>query len=46
MRTWFNYMLFAAVALGTSHVSNAETKSIDFPYFETNNTGALEIRRV
>ncbi|MBP2690867.1 MAG: TlpA family protein disulfide reductase [Muribaculaceae bacterium] len=46
MKTLFSYLFFAAVALGTSHVSNAETKSIDFPYFKANNSRALEIRRV
>lgn len=46
MKTGFNFLFFLAVTLGTTNVSDAETRSIDFPYFKANNTRSLEIRRV
>lgn len=46
MKTWFKYLFLTVMTLGGAVESYAETRSIDFPYFETNNTRSLEIRRV
>lgn len=46
MKTYFAYLISAALFGGIPLVSHAETKSIEFPYYESNNSRLLDIRKV
>lgn len=46
MKKYLTYLISAALFGGIPLVSHAETRSIEFPYFESNNSRVLDIRKV